>query len=187
MKKENPICSLLGVTQHDMALLLRVSRSQWSMYELGKRDLPVPAKMLLAEMLTHISSPAASAKSVPHIEKQQDKTKVRLERLLRENDYQQLLTAKKIASAEKKYTAQLRVLQLVDFLNSHPNSHASRQEGQLAGMARKASKAIEMAGLTDLTQYQIKRDMLEIEKLLLESKLRSLRLSRENIGDSDSF
>ena len=37
--------------QEDIAMLLRVTRSQWSMFELRKRDLPIGAKLKLAEML----------------------------------------------------------------------------------------------------------------------------------------
>ncbi len=37
--------------QEDMAMLLQINRSQWAMYTTGKRDLPVAAKLKLAEIL----------------------------------------------------------------------------------------------------------------------------------------
>lgn len=40
MKKTATITHLLGISQQYMAMLLKVICSQWSMYELGKRDLP---------------------------------------------------------------------------------------------------------------------------------------------------
>ena len=51
MKKEHPIRSLLGLKQEDIAMFLGLSRARWGMYEIGKRDLPLPAKQMLAEML----------------------------------------------------------------------------------------------------------------------------------------
>lgn len=45
------IKDLLGMTYNDMAMLLQINRSQWAMYVTGKRDLPVVAKLKLAEML----------------------------------------------------------------------------------------------------------------------------------------
>lgn len=34
--------SILGIQQEEIALLLGISRSHWSLYELGKRTLPTP-------------------------------------------------------------------------------------------------------------------------------------------------
>ena len=51
MEKTDNIRSLLGLSQENLALLLKVSRSQIAMYELGKRNLPVHAMEMLAIML----------------------------------------------------------------------------------------------------------------------------------------
>ena len=51
MKKENAIRKLLGINQHDLALLLQVSRSQVAMYESGKRRLPLQAMEKLSKLL----------------------------------------------------------------------------------------------------------------------------------------
>jgi len=56
MERKSSISSLLGVTQHEMASLLHISRSQWSMYELGKGNLPSAATLLLADLLTHVKA-----------------------------------------------------------------------------------------------------------------------------------
>ncbi len=49
MKKDHAISTYLGITQLELAMLLGVSRSQFSMFELGKRDLPLHAMQLLGE------------------------------------------------------------------------------------------------------------------------------------------
>ena len=65
MKKERNVSSLLGVNQQDAAMLLGVSRSLWSMYELGRRDISLPVKQLLAELLTYVQS-GMKKKKVPN-------------------------------------------------------------------------------------------------------------------------
>ena len=42
------------MNQENMSMQLQVTRSQWSMHILGKRDLPVAAKLKLAEMLVFL-------------------------------------------------------------------------------------------------------------------------------------
>lgn len=45
MKSHNNLRELLGIKQDDLALLLKVTRSQLAMYESGKRDLPAAVKL----------------------------------------------------------------------------------------------------------------------------------------------
>ncbi|MDI1318402.1 helix-turn-helix domain-containing protein [Flavobacterium sp.] len=107
MKKTNPIRNLLGVSQEDMALILQVSRSQWAMYELGKRDLPTKAKLVLAEILHYVKTPEMFAKSLPQVEQQHVRKQQQLEHLLKENEYQQVLTSKKINFVERNMRLRL--------------------------------------------------------------------------------
>lgn len=183
MKKQYSITALLGVRQQDVAMLLRVHPSQWSMYESGKRDLPLAAKQLLAELLTHQQSPETTASKLPHHAQQQKQLQQQLERLLRENEYQQLLVARKINSVEKKYSSQLRVLQLVDFLSNHPTQKGKLEMRLLKTIEKKAVVTIEAEGLAVLVKYQIKQESLELEKLLLQSKLRKIKSDLEFINN----
>lgn len=50
MKGSTAIRKQLGLTQHQLAGLLQVSRSAINLYELGKRSLPVAAMIRLAQM-----------------------------------------------------------------------------------------------------------------------------------------
>ncbi len=172
MKKDYAISTYLGMTQQELAMLLGVSRSQFSMFELGKRDLPLPAKQLLGELLTYIQSPEVAAKSaLPDAPKA---TLPQLERLQRENQYQQLLTERKIAEATKKLQAQERLLQLSAFLSSREGSRATAINFPKA-LARKTNKAAEAPLLAILTEQQLRKELLELENLLLESRLLKLR------------
>lgn len=64
MQKGVNIREQLGVTQEELALLLKVTRSQLSMYELGKRDLPIAAKKQLAELLLYVKEQSTTQKKV---------------------------------------------------------------------------------------------------------------------------
>jgi transcriptional regulator with XRE-family HTH domain len=172
MKKEYTICTLLGITQQDLAMLLGVSRSQCAMYELGQRDLPLPAKQLLAEMLTYVQSHENAAKSTtppPQKAKLQQ-----LERLLRDNEFQQLLVARKIAVATKKQQAHARLLQLTIFLSTrNTGKHATPQVHQV--LVAKASPALEAQFSDAVAELQHRQELLELEKLLLESRVLRMR------------
>ncbi len=61
MKKRDNLRNILGITQEDLAVLLKVSRTQLSMYELGKRDLPIAAKIQLVEMFKYIKEDASKS------------------------------------------------------------------------------------------------------------------------------
>ena len=164
MKKENPIRALLGIKQEDMAMLLRVSRSQWSMFELGKRDLPVEAKYLLVAMLKHLQEPVVVSKSLPHEAEQLAKKQAQLERLLKENEYQQLRIAKKLAAGKKKYAANLKRLQLVHFLTTHNHAKQRPNTELLQTIAKRSTNELDDMGLATLFKHELKQELLQLEK-----------------------
>ena len=175
MKKTNTISTLLGFTQEDMAMLLGVSRGQWSMYESGKRDIPLQAKLLLAEMLQFMQTPSATISSkLPHVAHQEAKKKEQLERMLKENEYQQLLVAKKLAALEKKYTAAVSVLQLMDHLAMLSDHKKAFDQGLLHRVAAKSASTLTKSGLPSLIKLQIKQELLEQEKLVIARVLRKI-------------
>ena len=51
MKKQEKIREAFGISQEDLAVLLKINRSHIAMFETGKRDLPTAAKLQLFEML----------------------------------------------------------------------------------------------------------------------------------------
>ena len=53
----------LGITQEQMAVILGISKSLLSMYELGKRDLPTHALVKLAALSNHVNNTINKRKS----------------------------------------------------------------------------------------------------------------------------
>lgn len=97
MKNEEKISSLLGISQENLALLLGVSRSQISMYELGKRNLSLPAMEKLIQLLSYVKENTIEEKTKPL---EIDATF--LQQLSQKNNYQLLITEKKIIAIQKK-------------------------------------------------------------------------------------
>jgi transcriptional regulator with XRE-family HTH domain len=167
MKKEPTLTTLLGITQQQAAMLLGVSRSQWSMFELGKRDLPLPAKQLLAEMLAHVQPAETLAKNAhvtPLVTPQQ------CESLLRENEFQRLLVMRKITTATQKQQAQDRLGQLASFLRNHDKGKAIGS-GFSEAIVHKAAKNEANGFLDNVALLQHRLQVLDYEKQLLLSRM----------------
>lgn len=100
MKRKANVRQLLGLKQHELAALLNVSRSNFSLFELGTRSLPVEPTQLLAEMLNYVQTPQRTIRSVPKCPEEQAKMRAYLERLLAENNYQRAVVDKELAAAK---------------------------------------------------------------------------------------
>lgn len=160
----NAIRELLGLTQQEIAMVLGVSRSQWSLYELGRRDLPLSASNLLAEMLSHMEKAETSSKKLNKLS--QEKSQKELERLLQKNENQIALISKTINSIEKKQHKNFRASLLADYLKANED---------LKGMAKyidsKASRSFEKAGI-DLLRNKLRLELLQLQKQLLDTEIK---------------
>lgn len=170
MRKKSSISTLLGIRQQDIATLLGVTRSQWAMFDTGKRDLPLSAQQLLADMLVYINTSEAAAKSRSQDERH-DAERKQLEYLLRENEYRQMQTTRKITIATKKLQAQQRQLLLADFLNACHQDAIKADAGIVMHLTRSSSGSFGDKGYEDLFALRLNLEVLEMEKVLLEEKL----------------
>ena len=56
MKIKDEIKAVMGLTQGEMAMLLGISESQWSMYKSSQRDLPLVAKLRLFSLMREVKN-----------------------------------------------------------------------------------------------------------------------------------
>jgi transcriptional regulator with XRE-family HTH domain len=167
MKRFETVASLLGLTQNEVAIMLGIHRSQWSMYESGRRSLPLHAQERLAMLLSEMKA-AESEKRKPEAQPGREE---HLRYLLRENQYQRLLTARKAAAAERKAAGGQRLLRLTGILNA-------QSAGNKAGVTAQTSfdrvaKAAHASGNTAM-KLAVKLEILEAERTFLELKLREI-------------
>lgn len=176
MKKIEKIRNQFGLTQNDLALLLRVTRSQLSMYELGKRDLPIAAKEQLAQMLGYIQkNPFRVITNKALLKEQEEQKRKVIHDLMVVNKHQQLMLDKKIDVLERKQQDNLKSLHLVAFLEKQ-SANKSVDYIHIAQLFEmKATSEIVKRGLTTLTKLQLKKEVLQAEEQLLEIFLQKLR------------
>jgi transcriptional regulator with XRE-family HTH domain len=172
MKTQHDSRKLLGATQPEMAMLLKIHRSQWSMYESGKRPLPTQAAVLLAQLLEAVHAPEKkSAGTHPQLKLQQDKLETELKSLLKENQYQLEITARKLNVLENKYEAGINALQLAHHLAADPESKKTIEADLIKGIQTRAEKSIAKTSLITLAKLRIKHGVLLQEELLLKKAL----------------
>jgi transcriptional regulator with XRE-family HTH domain len=181
MKKTTTITSLLGLSQDYMAMLLKVTRTQWSMYELGKRDIPLESKRLLAEMIGFLKMGETEAKTLPHLDHQQEAAREQLEKSLKDNHHQLYEITQKIATAQERYIRNTKAVQLSAYLSSRPETQKLFDGELLKNISDRATTALQKSGLSELTSLKMKAEVLQLEKLVLGSALRKMTLNPQPI------
>jgi len=104
MKNATTIKSLLGFTQEETAILLGVSRGQWSMYVAGKRDLPSDAKKQFIAMLSLQNAKAAFHEKDNFLKSEQKKTQEWLKQELSNLQFKKKLLDKQLPTIKNKKT-----------------------------------------------------------------------------------
>ena len=110
---KNNISISLGLKQQELAQLLQVSRSQLSLYELGKRSLPIHAMEKLTIMLALAQKGKVKSEMKKRISIEEQNV---LKKILLKNNHQQLLVERKIKALEKKQNALVTSKKLIAHL-----------------------------------------------------------------------
>ncbi|MGL2965691.1 hypothetical protein [Flavobacterium sp. XGLA_31] len=119
MRRKESDRDYLGLTQDELAVLLKVKRTQLAMFEAGQRNLPSTAKAIYNEMLIYMLSPEGKAlKNLPDTDKVDTEIEALLQKQLKENDYQQQVITRKIAKAQQKLERYAKAVELMHFLNA---------------------------------------------------------------------
>lgn len=152
-----------------MAQLLGLPRSQVSMFESGKRDLPREAKLLLAPMLAHATK--NTLKPVAEEGEPGRKQHQCLVQLLQENELQRLRTARKLETTAAQQQKNLAVLNLTTFLKKSATHRNERFSLVVQSIKARANQALRDCDDTALLKLEIQAELLELEKLVLEERI----------------
>ncbi|WP_300565433.1 helix-turn-helix transcriptional regulator [Flavobacterium sp.] len=170
MKKAATLSKLLGLTQEEMAMLLGVSRGQWSMYEARKRDLPATAMMQLAEVLSHVQNKKeVSSESQKLAQAEQIKAQEKLQQEYRNLEFKNRILDKRIASIEKKRAEGYAALEVAHFLETQQQDTSDTLRKSIEIRAKNTLNKFSLHQLQDL---QIKKEQLAVLKLSLEQRLK---------------
>ena len=165
---KNNISASLGLKQQELAQLLQVSRSQLSLYELGKRSLPLPAMEKLATLLTHSQKEAVNSESKNNIRVEDQ---IFLKKLVLKNNHQQLLVERKIIALEKKQNALATSKKLIAHLLKNESKMKKNELAVLKSIEIKSKNQDIKNDATLLLQLEIKKEVLVFEEKLLQKKL----------------
>jgi hypothetical protein len=172
MKKERFISAVLGISQKDVAMLLQVNRSQLSLHELGKRDLPVSAKVLLTDLLDEAQQlKSAKETRLPQLVQQQQRKEALILRLLKENTRQLLSLSRKLEKMEQMHDTQLKALLWISNLTAKTENKDPLRANVLKSITNKALRKLDRCGLPELTHLKIRIAVLQEEARLLNEAL----------------
>lgn len=171
MKKDKNIGALLGMQQEEMAMLLRVTRSQWAMYVSGQRGLPSEAQLKLAEMFAFIAQLDKEEKvDLPPAKQPESKKNNFWEGKLIDNQLNQARVAAILKKYKDKYEQALIAWQLSNFLSTKEQETKWEQE-LLLHIKNRAEAVMQKNGLELQERYEFKLRLLQHEELLLNEKL----------------
>ena len=165
---KNNISTSLGLKQQELAQLLQVSRSQLSLYELGKRSLPIHAMEKLTIMLALAQKGKVKSEMKKSISNEEQNV---LKKILLKNNHQQLIVERKIKALEKKQNALAISKKLI--------AHLLKNESKMKKSELAVLKSIEVKTKNQdienyaalLLQLKIKKEVLAFEEKLLRKKL----------------
>ena len=162
---------LLGITQEELAMLLGISRSQLSLYELGLRELPTAALQKLAEMISVLQNADVSKLRKSRTAGEGKKHQADLTKQLTENNFKQQLLVHKINSLTEKHDGDLKKLHLFQHLIGKGEHKESHQHSLLGVLERRTDRALEKNSDSKVVQYQIKLKVLQEEEKLLREEI----------------
>jgi hypothetical protein len=170
MENEIKLQALLGLKQEYVAMILKVTRTQWSMFVLGKRDLPINAKLKLAELLTFVSSDVDVADINALVLSTASKRRKIFETQQKSNLFQQMKVERKLTALVKKYEMAVASIKVIGFLEQ---SQSLSQHEQNFWALIKMDAVREMEKNCEVVQekWQLKLKTLQFEAMLINEKL----------------
>ncbi len=171
MKKASIFKEKLLLSQEEIAMLLGVTRTQWSMFEIGQRDIPSSAKLKLATILKHVNNLSkATKKEFPYQKIQELKKQKVLQEELENNKLQKLKLQRKLERLQLYYKQAENTLQFVALLQEK-EKQTELETLVLQTIKSKALQILDKNGWHLQTKFQQKWNALEEHRKLLELEL----------------
>ncbi len=160
MKNLNALRINLGLSQFEMAHYLQIHRSQLTMYEQGKRDLPTHALVKLAEMeLFFLNYNAQSSKSLPLEAEQLQKAAEILEKHQKEIAFKQTVLQKKLENLQTNYKYNIHLLEFLTELEEKNTAANTLEKSWIAVMKTASLRKIEANGLHHQAKIKLQMQM----------------------------
>ncbi|MGH2667392.1 hypothetical protein [Flavobacterium sp.] len=167
--EQTTIKELLGFSQEEISIVLGITRSQWAMYEIGKRDLPLKAKKELTAILLHLQE----IKETFEIEQkysasEQLKIKKWLEQEYHKVEYKKQVITKKKDRIENKRAGCFAALKTIHFLE---NQMGDTHTAILNVIKKRVSATLNRYPLHELEDLKMQEEHFEMLRNRLELKI----------------
>jgi transcriptional regulator with XRE-family HTH domain len=169
-RKSQEIKGLLGFSQDEIAQLLKLHRCTVSRFELGRGPIPHDSRQLLGAMLTYIQSPEAAADLPSALEEQEVLQVEKLQKLIKENEYQYERLSRKLAKAKTNYAYNERAAKLLYFLKEHAAELPEVSADVLRLLTNRVEASFKKLSKADVLALEIQVDLLVYQKMFLERK-----------------
>ena len=171
MGKDKTIRSSLLLSQEEIALLLGIKRSVWSMYEGGLRDLPTAAVLKLASLTIHANNLSKiPKKELPYQKKQEAAKQKMLLKQIENNRFEQFQLERKLNEMERKYNKAVNTIQFVRVLKEKEEI-MDQQALVLQTVEKKALAILDKNGVHLQTKYLLQLNALLAHTKVLEKEL----------------
>jgi transcriptional regulator with XRE-family HTH domain len=169
-RKSQEIKGLLGFSQDEMAQLLKLHRCTVSRFELGNGHIPHHSNVLLGAMLTYIQSPEATADLPLALEEQQTLQAERVQKLIKENEYQYERLSRKLTKAQANYAYNEKATKLLYFLRERAAELPEVSPNVLQMLENRVEASLQKQSKADVVALELQVDLLVYQKMLLERK-----------------
>ncbi len=171
MKNRVSLCSQLGLTETEIAMLLGTTRSRWSMYERNRGNLPLDATTKLAELLSLMPFEVHNKQNSLELP---ELFKKKLSVLLEDYQLKSLLLTRKIAHVQEKLGKQKHLfVNFADLKSNSEKSAVAKKYEAIVGQRFSVEK--EVAAEMKIFMLQIKLESLALETQRIEQKLSGLK------------
>ena len=171
MKKGESICKQLGIRQEELAMLLKISKGQLAMFEIGKRDIPLIAKKELTEMLTGIQkNKSISINNHKILEEEKKNTHVWLLKECNDLKHKEYELDRKIKKFKEVREEALKALEVVHYLESE--NEFDDRFGMANFILIRIKNTLKRYSLQHLEELELKKESYKMLKLHLEKKLK---------------
>ena len=168
MKKRAEIKNMLGLTQEEMAMVLGITKGQWSMYKSGQRDLPLEALQQFSVLLQGVQKEKISKTAQGFIKQEQHKTNEKLKEAYENTQIKLHRVQKEIDTIEKQRTECFAALKTAAFLENNNDKF-----GLASSIKTRAIKSLHKYSLYNLEKLQLQKENFEIMKSKLEQRMKA--------------
>ncbi|ESU18905.1 hypothetical protein FCR2A7T_23110 [Flavobacterium cauense R2A-7] len=168
----------LGITQEEAAFLLKTTKSQIAMFELGLRELPVAKMHKLVTFYNHIQSKQQEKTGSIDDKKENAKCLAVLEQELKNSEIEVVLLNRELEQLKAKYQKSVSVMELVTYLETELPEKEKPSQDFIKVLRNKATRGIEKNGSAvqlkcelaiKTAQHYQKEIKKELERLKQES------------------